>query len=207
GDMMSASKPVSCYPPAADDFLTPVELAKLTAADVVERMRALTPALRAGAKQAEQQRRPIDELWDQIRSSGYFYMLVPKAYGGLEASIDEIVDATLPIAEGCASTAWVAMFGLVHNRHMVAFPRAFQDELFGGGRYGIIATGTVPFGKATKTDGGFMLSGTWKWSTCLTQADWVMLIAETEVDGVKTGGSFMVPVGDVQTIDTWHTDG
>lgn len=204
---MSEAKPVPCYAPAPDDFLSPAELEALTAQSIIERMRALKPELRAAAKQAEEQRRPVDALWDRIRASGYFYMLVPKAYGGLEASIDEIVDATLPIAEGCASTAWVAMFGLVHNRHMAAFPKAFQDELFGGGRYGIIATGTVPMGKATKTDGGFLLSGTWKWSTCLTQADWVMLIAETEIDGVKGGGSFMVPVGEVRTIDTWHTDG
>jgi alkylation response protein AidB-like acyl-CoA dehydrogenase len=204
---MSDRKPVECYPPSGDDFLSPAELKKLTAAAVIERTRALTAPLRAGARQAEKQRRPIDGLWDEIRKSGYFYMLVPKAYGGLEASIDEIVDATLPIAEGCASTAWVAMFGLVHNRHMVAFPKAFQDEIFGGGKYGIIATGTVPIGKAQAVKGGFLLTGLWKWSTCLTQADWVMLIAEAEIDGEKKVGTFMVPVADVQTIDTWDTDG
>ncbi|WP_158257978.1 acyl-CoA dehydrogenase family protein [Sphingopyxis lindanitolerans] len=204
---MPEGKNVQCYPPAPDDFLSPDALAELTPQSIIERMRALTGPLRAGARQAEEQRRPIDELWDEIRASGYFYMLVPKAYGGLEASIDEIVDATLPIAEGCASTAWVAIFGLVHNRHMVAFPKAFQDELFGGGRYGIIATGTVPMGQAKHVDGGFVLNGLWKWSTCLTQADWVMLLAETEVDGQKTAGSFMVPVGDVLSIDTWTTDG
>lgn len=204
---MTETKQVVCYPPAADDFLSPDQLKNLTAASIIEKMRGLKDRLRAGARQAEDRRRPIDELWDEIRASGYFYMLVPKAYGGLEASIDEIVDATLPIAEGCASTAWVAMFGLVHNRHMVAFPKEFQDELFGGGRYGIIATGTVPLGKATKTDGGFILNGNWKWSTCLTQADWVMLIAEAEIDGEKAGGTFMVPVADVNTMDTWHTDG
>lgn len=204
---MTERKPVECHPPSGHDFLSPAELKKLTAASVIEKMRALTLPLRAGARQAEKQRRPIDGLWDEIRKSGYFYMLVPKAYGGLEASIDEIVDATLPIAEGCASTAWVAMFGLVHNRHMVAFPKALQDEIFGGGRYGIIATGTVPIGKAERVKDGFLLTGLWKWSTCLTQADWVMLIAETEIDGEKKMGAFMVPVGDVETIDTWDTDG
>lgn len=204
---MTERKPVECFPPSGNDFLSPAELKKLTAASVIEKMRSLTAPLRAGALQAEKQRRPIDGLWDEIRKSGYFYMLVPKAYGGLEASIDEIVDATLPIAEGCASTAWVAMFGLVHNRHMVAFPKAFQDEIFGGGKYGIIATGTVPIGNAVRVKDGFLLTGLWKWSTCLTQADWVLLIAETEIDGEKKVGTFMVPVGDVETIDTWETDG
>jgi len=204
---MSSANAVECYPPKGDDFLSPAELKKLTAQSIIERMRALKAPLRAGAKQAEEQRRPIDGLWDEIRRSGYFYMLVPKAYGGLEASIDEIVDATLPIAEGCASTAWVAMFALVHNRHMVGFPKKFQDEIFGGGKYGIIATGTMPPGKAEKVEGGFKLNGLWKWSTCLTQADWVMFVAETQIDGKRGGGSFMVPVGDVESIDTWHTDG
>lgn len=209
---MTEHKPVDCYPPRDDDFLSPDALKSLTSAAIVQRMRALTAPLRAGAREAERQRRPIDGLWDEIRQSGYFYMLVPKDYGGLESSIDEIVDATLPIAEGCASTAWVAMFALVHNRHMVGFPKQFQDELFGGGRYGIIATGTMPLGQAVAVDGGYRLTGRWKWSTCLTQADWVMLVAEAEVPGAeggdkKIGGSFMVPVADVITIDTWDTDG
>lgn len=60
---------------------------------------------------AERRRRPIDELWAELRASGCFYRLIPKRYGGLEADIDDVIDASLPIAEGCGSTGWLAMFG------------------------------------------------------------------------------------------------
>src|SRR6185436_10321313 len=111
--------------------------------------RALKPRLREAARQAEELRRPVDELWDELRRSGYFYMLVPKKYGGLEADIDDVIDASLPIAEGCGSTGWVAMFGLVHNRHMVGYGDETLEELFGGGRYIIEASATIPPGRAT----------------------------------------------------------
>lgn len=189
------------------DFLSPAELKKLTPQSVIARMRALQPEFLKHAGQAEAQRRPVDHLWDEIRRSGYFYMLVPKKFGGLEASVDEIVDASLPIAQGCPSTGWVAMFGLVHNRHMVAFSPQCQEELFGGGRYVISASATIPVGKAVKVEGGYRLSGRWQWATCVTQADWVNVIAGGEADGKPFGGSFMIPADQVEIIDTWATDG
>ena len=122
------------HAPTGDDFLSPAELKALTPAGIIAATRALKPKLAAGARQAEEQRRPIDALWDELRRSGYFYMLVPRKYGGLEADIDDVIDASLPLAEGCGSTAWVAMFGLVHNRHMVAYPDAVLEEIFPGRR-------------------------------------------------------------------------
>ncbi len=167
----------------------------------------LEPKLLEAAGLAEAQRRPVDALWDDIRDSGYFYMWVPRKFGGLEATVDEVIDATLPIARGCASTAWVSLFGLVHNRHMVGFPDAFQDELFGNGKYGIIASATIPVGQAEPCEGGYRLSGRWKWATCVTQADWVLVVAQATVDGQPAVGSFMIPSKELVIIDTWDTAG
>jgi alkylation response protein AidB-like acyl-CoA dehydrogenase len=203
----SKSSPLVLHAPKGDDFLNPDELSALTAAGIIGRTRALKERLREKAGDAEAQRRPDDTLWDELRRSGYFYMLVPRRYGGLESSIDEIVDASLPIAEGCASTGWLAMFGLVHNRHMAAFSEACQEEIFGGGRYGIIASGTIPPGKAVRKGDGYLLTGRWKWATCITQADWALLVAGVEDGGRTRIGSFVVPASDLEVIDTWKTDG
>jgi len=198
---------VTRHMPAADDFLSPAELKALTAQKIITATRALKPRLAAAARQAEEQRRPVDELWDELRRSGYFYMLVPKAYGGLEADIDDVIDATLPIAEGCGSTGWVAMFGLVHNRHMVGYPDEVLEELFGGGRYIVDAAATMPPGRAVPVEGGYRVSGHWKWCTCITQADWIQVIVNIETPEGPRPGALLMPASDVQIIDTWDTVG
>lgn len=190
-----------------NDFLSRAQLKALTPQQVIDRMRALRPALLEGAAQAEAQRRPIDALWNEIRASGYFYMWIPKKFGGLEATVDEVVDATLPIAEGCPSTAWLASFGLVHNRHQALASEEFQEEIFGGGRYGIVAAATMPPGKAERTKGGYLVSGRWQWSTLCVQADWIQGVALVDGPDGPTGGSFLIPASECEIIDTWKTDG
>jgi alkylation response protein AidB-like acyl-CoA dehydrogenase len=134
-------------------------------------------------------------------------MLVPKKYGGLEADIDDVIDASLPIAEGCGSTAWVAMFGLVHNRHMVGYPDDVLEELFGGGRYIIEASATIPPGKAVAVEGGWRVTGRWQWATCITQADWVQATVMFDTERGPRGGAILIPARDVEIIDTWDTTG
>jgi 3-hydroxy-9,10-secoandrosta-1,3,5(10)-triene-9,17-dione monooxygenase len=195
------------HAPAPDDFLSPEELKALTAEKIIAATRALKPRLAAGARQAENQRRPIDELWDELRRSGYFYMLVPKKYGGLEADVDEIIDATLPIAEGCGSTGWVAMFALVHNRHMVGYPDEVLEELFGGGRYIVDAAATMPPGKAVPVEGGYRVTGRWQWCTCITQADWIQVVVNIEDPAGPKPAAMLIPAADVRIVDTWDTIG
>lgn len=196
------------HAPTGGDFLSPAELKALTAEKIIAATRALKPRLAARAKEAEDQRRPIDELWDELRRSGYFYMLTPKKYGGLEADIDDVIDATLPIAEGCGSTGWVAMFGLVHNRHMVAYPDDVLEELFGGGRYVIDAAATMPPGRAVRTEGGYLVSGRWRWCTCITQADWIQAVVAIEgAESGPKGGAVLIPAAKVRIVDTWETAG
>lgn len=200
--------PVARHMPAPDDFLPPEALAALTPQKIIAATQALKPRLQAAAAQAEAQRRPVDALWDELRRSGYFYMLTPRRYGGLEADIDAVIDASLPIAEGCGSTGWVAMFGLVHNRHMVGYPDTVLEELFGGGRYIIEAAATMPPGRATPVEGGYRVSGRWQWATCVTQADWVQAIVSIEAaDGSVRPGAILIPAAQMRIVDTWETMG
>lgn len=203
----SREKLAELHTPKGDDFLTLDELKALTPQMVIERTRALKQPLRDHAALAEKLRRPVDHLWDELRRTGYFYLLIPKKYGGLEASIDEVIDATLPLAEGCGATAWVASFGLMHNRHMADYSEQFQDEIWKGGRFIIEASGTMPLGHAVKVEGGYRINGRFKWATCITQADWVQPIVNIETPDGPVLGAAMVPIGDVAVIDTWDTDG
>ena len=194
--------------PSGGDWLSAKALDLLTAAELVRRTKALRPLLAAHAAEAEDHRQPIDSVWQELRDSGIFYHFVPKMYGGLEYSLDTFIDAMLPLGEGCASTGWVASFCVEHNWMLAQFPKAAQDEIFGGGWPYVIAPGvTMPPGKAVLVDGGYQLSGRWKWGTGVMHADWILATGMVPGESPPRMLFFVFPAGDAKVIDTWKMDG
>lgn len=194
--------------PKGGDWLSREELAALTPEELVRRTTALKPLVAAHAAECESLRRPVDAVWDAIRKSGVFYHFVPWRYGGLEFDIDSFIDAMLPIAEGCASTGWVTAFCVEHNWMLAQFPEKLQDETFGGDFPYIIAPGaTNPPGVAQPVDGGYRLTGRWKWGTGVMHADWVMITGMIPGEDPPRQLFLMVPAGEVEVLDTWHVDG
>ena len=194
--------------PAGGDWLSAEQLAALTPEELIRRTRALAPMVAAHAAEAECLRRPVDSVWQALRDSGVFYHFVPKVYGGLEFDLDTFIDAMLPLGEGCASTGWVAAFCVEHNWMLTQFPKAAQDEIFGGGWPYIIAPGvTSPPGRAQPVDGGYRLTGRWKWGTGVMHADWIL--ATGMVPGEKPPRMlfFAMPAKDVEVLDTWEMAG
>lgn len=194
--------------PKGGDWLSPQELSALTPSELVARTTALKPLLAAHAREAEDLRRPVDAVWQKLRDTGMFYHFVPKAYGGLEFDLDTFVDAMLPLGEGCASTGWVAAFCVEHNWMLAQFPKAAQDEIFGGGWPYIIAPGvTAPPGRAEPVDGGYRVTGRWKWGTGVMHADWILATGMVPGESPPRMLFFAMPAQDVQVIDTWEMAG
>ena len=66
----------------------------------------------------------------------------------------------------------------------------------------------MPAGKATVTDGGFRLSGRWRYASCCDHCDWALLGGMVAADGgAPEGRIFLVPRQDYQTVDTWQVAG
>lgn len=206
---LAANEPLAdCRIPAGGDWLTREELDALTPQELVRRTTALKPLLAAHAEECERLRRPVDSVWNAIRATGCFYHFVPRAFGGLEFDIDTFIDAMLPLAEGCASTGWVTAFCVEHNWMAAQFPRGFQEETFAGAFPYIVAPGaTAPPGVAEPVDGGYRLTGRWKWGTGVMHADWVMVVGNVPGETPPRPLFCAVPAADVRVIDTWHVDG
>jgi len=198
-----------CHVPAGDDFLSAEELAALTPAIVIDRVRKLGPAFAENAYRAEQDRRPVQWLWDELRKTGYFYLLMPRKYGGLQATSEEFIDASLPICEGDASTGWTAMFACTHNIMAANMPVEGQEEIFGGGKYPIMPGMTIPPGKARKVEGGYRVTGRWRWATVSHVADWFwgICLVEGEGDEKPTPIAVLMRPGDVTVLDSWNSIG
>lgn len=194
--------------PTGGDWLDPAELERLTPAELVDRAIALRPLLEAHSAEAEQLRRPVDSVWQALRDSGVFYHFVPRAYGGLEFSLETFIDAMLPLGEGCASTGWVTSFCVEHNWMLAQFPKAAQDEIFGGGWPYVIAPGvTMPPGRAVPVAGGYRLTGRWKWGTGVMHADWILATGMIPGESPPRMLFFAFPASDAAVVDTWQMDG
>jgi 3-hydroxy-9,10-secoandrosta-1,3,5(10)-triene-9,17-dione monooxygenase len=193
---------------SGSDWLSASELAALTPDVVKRRLLEIQPLIRENARKAEEQRRPVTEVISAIRKTGLFYLMVPRAYGGMGATPNDLLDLTLPIAEACMSTAWVCNFVVNHSWLFSHFPEEAQRETWGGRYpYMFITTVSNPIGRAQQVDGGYRISGRWKWASGIMHADWVIGFVNLGSDTEPALGLALFPVTDAKILDTWHTDG
>ena len=184
--------------------------ATLTHAELVARAHALVPKLRERAPQAEELRRIPDESIKNLHASGLFRMLQPKRVGGSELSYEAIVELTAIIGRGCGSTAWVLANLANHHWMLALWPRKAQDEIWGASPDTLVGSALMfPAGHAERADGGFKLSGHWKFSSGIDACGWCMLggiVASAEGE-LPEYHVFLVPQADYKVIDTWHVAG
>ena len=161
------------------------------------------------AAQAEQDRKPVDEVMAAIEATGVYRFFVPKRYGGYEFALDQFLQVGITLGKGCISTAWATTFCVEHNWLLAQFGQACQDEIFGQQPY-IIAPGTLaPKGSATPAEGGYVVDGVWQWGTGIMHADWVLVGALTLNQDTQQPDLLMclIPKDEVCVLDTWYTSG
>ena len=174
------------------------------------RARRLIPILRERSAKTESLRQLPPETIQDLHAAGLFRLLQPRRVGGSELPFRALVEVCAVIGQGCGSTAWV--YGNLASHHwMLAMwnPKA-QDEIWGESPDILIASAFVfPAGHAYRTDGGYRLTGRWKFSSGLDPSRWSMLgaIVHDEASGEGEYRMFLVPQSDYRQIDTWFAAG
>lgn len=195
------------HSPTGDDYLAPAEVEGLTAAVLADRARALKPLIAGKALESERARRPDDEVWSALRRAGFFYQFVPRRFGGLEFTPEQYLEAMLPLAEADPSIGWVACFCTHHNWFLAQFPEEAQVEIWGRYPYINAPDVTFPPGTARRVDGGYRLSGRWKWASGVMNSDWIFSKALVDTDKGPKMAHFVLPTAEAEVIDVWHVDG
>lgn len=178
--------------------------------EALARARVLVPVLRERTAKAESLRQLPPETIQDLHATGLFRILQPQRVGGAELPFRTLVEVCALIGEGCGSTAWVYA-NLASHHWMLAMwePRA-QDEIWGESPDTLIASAFVfPGGHAYRVDGGYRLSGRWKFSSGIDPSRWSMLgaIVHDEASGEGEYRMFLVPQADYRPIDTWFAAG
>ena len=146
---------------------------------LVERARQLVPGIAARAAETEQMRHVHEDRLQDLMDSGLARALQAKAYGGEEANPADFFHAAAEISKACASTGWIMMLLGVHSWEMAHMSKELNDEIFGVDPEQLISSSyNMQGNKAERVEGGFRLSGTWRSSSGIHHAKWVVVGAD-----------------------------
>ncbi len=176
---------------------------------VVAGVRDLLPVLRERAQDTEDARVVPAESVKALEETGFFRLLQPASYDGLEADPVTFLSAVRLIASACGSTGWVASVLGVHAWQLALFPPRAAEEVWGADRSARMSSSYAPTGKAQAVTGGHRLTGRWSFSSGCDHARWVLL------GGIVTDGdgkpvdfrTFLLPISDYEIDDVWDTVG
>jgi 3-hydroxy-9,10-secoandrosta-1,3,5(10)-triene-9,17-dione monooxygenase len=176
---------------------------------VLDGVRDLLPTIRERAEEAERLRVVPEASIKDIESTGFFRLLQPKRFDGLEADPIDFYTAVRDIASACGSTGWVSSVVGVHPWQVALFADEAQQAVWGEDTTTRLSSSYAPTGKAQITDGGFRLSGKWSFSSGCDHCQWVLLggLVFNEDGNVVDFRTFMVPRSDYTIEDVWNVVG
>jgi 3-hydroxy-9,10-secoandrosta-1,3,5(10)-triene-9,17-dione monooxygenase len=174
--------------------------------EIMRRVAAISPTLSAHAHECDLARKLTAESMAAMVNAGMFRIPQPQRVGGYELSLRTLADAVTSLSEACPSSGWVLMVMGAHHWCMGSFPEEAQDNVFGGGRDGLVAGTLSSQGTASPADGGFRVEGRWQFCSGVDHADWVILGCADPATH-RPSVHVVVPRADLEVDDTWHVMG
>ena len=176
---------------------------------LVARANALVPRLLERQDQTEANRHVSDETFGEILDADLHKILLPKRYGGFEHGFDTYAKVAFEIGRGCGSTGWVSSI-LINHLLLAMFPAEAQDDVWGKDRRACTSEVYVPTGIARPIDGGYRLTGNWKYCSGIDNSTWVILSVDVApgIDPKAPAKGFVLaPASDFEIEDNWHVAG
>src|ERR1700745_3671281 len=175
-------------------------------AAMATRAKALIPQLRDRAARTEELRRLPPETERDLHEAGLFRIVQPKRVGGSELDYVSLVDSAEVLGNGDASVAWNFANLASHHWMLAMFDKRAQDLVWDRDPDVLIASSFIfPAGRARKVEGGYVLRGSWPFSSGVESCEWNMLASvvssDDEADGIEYR-IFLLPKGGYKILDT-----
>jgi 3-hydroxy-9,10-secoandrosta-1,3,5(10)-triene-9,17-dione monooxygenase len=137
---------------------------------------------------------------ERFREAGFYRLLVPRRYGGLEVDLPTFYETMIAVARGCPSTGWQLTLSAGHALQLASyFTQEAQDEIFGAVDGEFIAP--LSFGPQDVTvrhvPGGRVVSGTWHFASGIPYSTHHMGLIHEE------GGTVAFVTPEFRRLDNW----
>jgi alkylation response protein AidB-like acyl-CoA dehydrogenase len=141
--------------------------------ELVERARGLIPLIAGAADRIERERIIPPDVLDAMHEARLFRMLIPASVGGEEVEPETFFQVMEAIAMADASVAWC-----LGQNSGVSMAAAYLDpavarEMFGDPRAAAATGAPSPHAKAIVTDGGYRVTGHWRFASGSRHSQWI----------------------------------
>lgn len=168
------------------------------------RTQSLVPLIIERADVIERDRELPGDLVDALCAARAFHWLVPQTLGGEELDFPTFLACMEVLAAADASVGWCVNQAAIYATSAAWLPASTGREIWASD-HAIIANGPPPAGKAEATDGGYRVTGRWRFSSGARHASWLAGI--TRVAGSDEHRIFFFPTAKARFIDTWQVKG
>jgi alkylation response protein AidB-like acyl-CoA dehydrogenase len=147
---------------------------------------------------------------DALVEARLFKLFLPEELGGLSLSLPDACRVIARVAEADAAAGWAVMIGAGPNWFAGHMPEPLAAAVFGPAE-SVVAGSGVPGSARATDDGGWTVSGRWRYCSGSPWATWFTFgaMAEQTADAEPVD-DFVVAVPGVEVLlhpDTWDTQG
>lgn len=158
--------------------------------------------------------RLTDGALEMIYRERWLQVMVPEAAGGLEWELPRIVRLFESLAYADANLGWCVNLGAGANMFAGYLDPGYAARTFSDPRTCCAGSGAIS-GDARRTEGGYLLSGRWKYASGAAHATHFTANARLLNDqgiplqdnGTALFRSFIVPAGKIINHNNWHAIG
>lgn len=179
-------------------------------------MAGIREILTAHTEETEAQGTLARPAVDALRDGGFFNLKLPRELGGSEADQTLVMEVVEALSYIHPASGWCAMIGAGGASMPGAYlPEEGAAQVFGQGKSIVVAGSFFPAGMAAPEEGGYRVSGRWRFASGVKHADWVYagaIVVRDGGDAPPKGAppdviQVVVPTTDIHIHDNWQVMG
>lgn len=165
----------------------------------------LVDLLRAERPAGHRDRRLTERAITGLREAGALRGWVPERFGGSGLDLAGMVDLVRAVTRGDPSAGWLVMILGVGDWLTGQFDLRAQQEVFATGPDTAVCQVLAPAGSSTRTEGGWLISGSWAPASGCRHARWAMLgTRQPDATGGSSSALALVPMQQLAITDIWY---
>lgn len=180
-----------------------------SAGELVARARDLRPRLLERQEETEELTYYPPSTHRDFLQAGLYRTLQPRRYGGWEHDVPTFCRVIMEVARGCPSTGWCLCLSSAHVLQVATlFGERAQSEILAGDGDFRAASFSGPVGVAVPLKEGFLLDGTWPYSSGAPYSTHFLgqtTLAPRQPDHPPGPMLlFVIPRSQWELVDDWH---